>query len=34
MKAGRRAEARVALSRYLSMQPNAADAPFIRQMIS
>ena len=34
MKAGRRAEGRVALSRYLSMQPNAADAPFIRQMIS
>ncbi|HZB68927.1 MAG TPA: tetratricopeptide repeat protein, partial [Sphingomicrobium sp.] len=34
MKAGRRAEGRMALSRYLSMQPNAADAPFIRQMIS
>ena len=34
IKAGRRAEARVALSRYLTMQPNAADAPFIRQMIS
>jgi predicted Zn-dependent protease len=34
IKAGRRAEGRVALSRYLSMQPNAADAPFIRQMIS
>ena len=34
MKAGRQAEGRVALSRYLSMQPNAADAPFIRQMIS
>ena len=34
MKEGRRAEGRVALSRYLSMQPNAADAPFIRQMIS
>ena len=34
MKEGRRAEARVALSRYLTMQPNAADAPFIRQMIS
>jgi predicted Zn-dependent protease len=33
MKAGRHAEARAALSRYLSMQPNAADAPFIRQMI-
>ena len=34
MKAGRQAEGRVALTRYLSMQPNAADAPFIRQMIS
>ncbi len=34
MKAGRQTEARAALSRYLSMQPNAADAPFIRQMIS
>lgn len=34
IKAGRQAEGRVALSRYLSMQPNAADAPFIRQMIS
>ncbi|MBA3730336.1 MAG: M48 family metalloprotease [Sphingomonas sp.] len=34
MKAGRQAEARAALSRYLAMQPNAADAPFIRQMIS
>ena len=34
MKAGRRAEGRTALSHYLSMQPNAADAPFIRQMIS
>ncbi len=33
MKAGRHSEARAALSRYLSMQPNAADAPFIRQMI-
>ena len=33
MKAGRQAEARVALSRYLTLQPNAADAPFIRQMI-
>ncbi len=32
MKAGRQAEARAALSRYLTMQPNAADAPFIRQM--
>ncbi len=34
IKAGRQAEGRTALSRYLSMQPNAADAPFIRQMIS
>jgi predicted Zn-dependent protease len=34
MKAGRQAEARAALSRYLTLQPNAADAPFIRQMIS
>ena len=34
MKAGRQVEARAALSRYLAMQPNAADAPFIRQMIS
>jgi predicted Zn-dependent protease len=33
MKQGRQAEARVALSRYLAMQPNAPDAPFIRQMI-
>jgi predicted Zn-dependent protease len=33
MKQGRQAEGRVALSRYLTMQPNAADAPFIRQMI-
>jgi predicted Zn-dependent protease len=34
MKAGRQAEGRIALSRYLSLQPTAADAPFIRQMIS
>ena len=34
MKHGRHAEARAALSRYLSMKPNAADAPFVRQMIS
>jgi hypothetical protein len=34
MKRGRRDEARAALSRYLSMKPDAADAPFIRQMIS
>ena len=32
-KQGRRAEASAALARYLRMQPNAADAPFIRQMI-
>jgi predicted Zn-dependent protease len=34
IKVGRQAEGRAALSRYLSLQPNAADAPFIRQMIS
>ena len=34
MKEGRQAEARAALSHYLAMQPNAVDAPFIRQMIS
>ncbi|MGI8706274.1 MAG: M48 family metallopeptidase [Sphingomicrobium sp.] len=34
IKQGRRAEGRQALSRYLSMKPDAADAPFIRQMIS
>ena len=33
IKQGRRAEGRAALSRYLSMKPDAADAPFIRQMI-
>ena len=33
MKQGRGLEGRAALSRYLTMQPNAADAPFIRQMI-
>ena len=33
-KAGRRAEARVALTRYLSMAPNAPDAPFVRQMLA
>ena len=33
MKQGRVSEARVALSRYLTMQPAAPDAPFIRQMI-
>ncbi len=34
IKTGRRSEGRAALSRYLSLQPNAVDAPFIRQMIS
>jgi predicted Zn-dependent protease len=34
MKRGRHSEGRAALSRYLSMKPDAADAPFIRQMIS
>ena len=34
IKAGRQAEGRAALSRYLKLQPNAVDAPFIRQMIS
>jgi predicted Zn-dependent protease len=34
IKAGRQAEGRAALTRYLTLQPNAADAPFIRQMIS
>jgi predicted Zn-dependent protease len=34
IKTGRRNEGRAALSRYLSLQPSAADAPFIRQMIS
>ena len=33
MKQGRTPEGRAALSRYLNMKPNAADAPFIRQMI-
>ena len=33
MKQGRSAEAKSALTRYLTMQPTAADAPFIRQMI-
>ena len=31
---GRTAEARSALSRYLSMKPDAVDAAYIRQMIS
>ena len=34
LKEGRQTEARAALTHYLAMQPNAADAPFIRQMIS
>ena len=33
MKQGRTGEARAALSRYLTLQPSAPDAPFIRQMI-
>nr|MBA2771435.1 M48 family metalloprotease [Sphingomonas sp.] len=33
IKQGRRPEARSALTRYLALQPNAPDAPFIRQMI-
>ncbi|WP_309661329.1 M48 family metalloprotease [Sphingomonas sp.] len=34
IKAGRRAEGQAALTHYLALQPNAADAPFIRQLIS
>ena len=34
IKQGRTAEARSALSRYLSMKPDAVDAAYIRQMIS
>lgn len=33
-KAGRGAEAKAALSRYLQMAPNAPDAPFVRQMLA
>jgi hypothetical protein len=33
IKQGRAGEGRAALSRYLSMKPDAPDAPFIRQMI-
>jgi hypothetical protein len=33
MKQGRASEGRAALSRYLSMKPDAPDAPYIRQMI-
>jgi len=33
IKRGRQAEGRAALARYLSMKPDAPDAPFIRQMI-
>ena len=33
-KAGRKAESRAALSRYLQMAPNAPDAPFVRQMLA
>ncbi|MBA3525920.1 MAG: M48 family metalloprotease [Pseudomonadota bacterium] len=32
IKQGRQAEGRSALTRYLALQPNAPDAPFIRQM--
>jgi beta-barrel assembly-enhancing protease len=32
-KAGRKAEARAAFNRYLSIAPNAPDAPFIRQQL-
>jgi predicted RNA polymerase sigma factor len=32
-KAGRRDEARAALTRYLAMAPNAPDAAFVRQMM-
>ena len=34
IKQGRQPEGRAALTRYLSMKPDANDAPFIRQMIS
>ncbi len=34
IKAGRQAEGRAALSRYLAMKPTAPDAPFVRQMIT
>jgi hypothetical protein len=33
IKQGRQVEGRSALTRYLALQPNAPDAPFIRQMI-
>jgi len=33
MKAGRQAEGRSALQRYLSLAPDAPDAPFVRQML-
>ncbi|HVF83530.1 MAG TPA: M48 family metallopeptidase [Sphingomicrobium sp.] len=33
MKGGRQAEGRTALQRYLSLAPNAPDAPFVRQML-
>lgn len=33
LKAGRQAEGRSALQRYLAMAPNAPDAPFVRQML-
>jgi predicted Zn-dependent protease len=34
MKAGRQAEGRTALQRYLSLAPTAPDAPFVRQMLT
>jgi hypothetical protein len=33
IKQGRQSEGRAALTRYLTMKPDATDAPFIRQMI-
>ena len=34
MKQGRSAEARAAFAQYLKMEPNAPDAPFVRQMMA
>jgi predicted Zn-dependent protease len=34
IKQGRQSEGRAALSRYLTMKPDASDAPYIRQMIA
>ena len=33
IRQGRQPEGRAALARYLTMKPDATDAPFIRQMI-